>query len=208
MLWIKNHGIPLKSNIKVFSGKIFLVNQDNRILCLKTSDGSMLWNYRSVSSFIKSQHFLSTAITESNDLIVLNSAGELTKMKTDNGDIYWTLSTLGSLYAHDTDFFASSDIVINNNEPRYIIRSIKNFDDEFNNLNKKIDIFIQSDNLVEYKDHFLSNKKPSNCKISIFLNIDNKLINLNSNGNHSLKSYNQLDLLKNSKKLDYNIDIS
>ena len=66
----------------------------------------------------------------------------------------------------------------------------------------------QSESLVEYKERLFSRKKPFKCKISIFLNIDDKLINLNSNDNYSLKSYKQLDLLKNSKKLDYNLYIS
>ena len=100
------------------------------------------------------------------------------------------------------------DVVINNNEPRYIIKSIKRLDNEFNNLNKKIEIFIQSGNLIEFKDQLLSNEKPSRCKISIFLNIDNKLISLKTDNKYSVKSYKQLDLLKTSKKLDYNIDIS
>ena len=100
------------------------------------------------------------------------------------------------------------DVLMNNNEPRYIIKSIKKLDDEFNNLNKKIEIFIISENLLQFKDLFLSNKKPNRCKISIFLNIENKLISLKTDNNYSLKSYKQLDLLKNSNKLDYNIDIS
>ena len=100
------------------------------------------------------------------------------------------------------------DIIINNNEPRYVIRSIKKLENEFDNLEKKIDIFIQSKNLVEYKEHLFSEKKPSKCKISIFINIDNKLINFNLNDIYSVKSYKQLDLLKSSKKLDYNINIS
>jgi len=100
------------------------------------------------------------------------------------------------------------DIIINNNEPRYVIRSIKKLENEFDNLEKKIDIFIQSKNLVEYKEHLFSEKKLSKCKISIFINIDNKLINFNLNDIYSVKSYKQLDLLKNSKKLDYNINIS
>ena len=79
---------------------------------------------------------------------------------------------------------------------------------EFNNLDKRIDIFIQSDNLLEYKENLFLKKKPIKCKVSIFLNIDNKLVNLNMNNDYSLKSYKLLDLLKNSKKLDYNLDIS
>ena len=41
------------------------------------------------------------------------------------------------------------DKTMNNNEARYIIRTIKKLDTEFNNLDKKIEIFIQSDNLLE-----------------------------------------------------------
>ena len=55
---------------------------------------------------------------------------------------------------------------------------------------------------------FFLKKKPINCKISIFLNLDNKLINFDMNNDYSLKSYKQLDLLKSSKKLDYNLEIS
>jgi len=100
------------------------------------------------------------------------------------------------------------DIIINNNESRYVIRSIKKLENEFNNIEKKIDIFIKSENIIEYKDRLFSSNKPTNCQISIFININNKLINLNANNKYSLKSYKQLDLLKSSKKLDYNIDIS
>ena len=100
------------------------------------------------------------------------------------------------------------DIIINNNEPRYIIKSIKKFDYEFNSLKKKINIFIQSESLIKYKDILFTNKKPSKCEISIFINIDEKLVNLNGSDYYSLKSYKLLDALKSSKKLDYNIDIS
>ena len=100
------------------------------------------------------------------------------------------------------------DLVINNNETRLIIKSIQKLDNVFNNLKKNIDIFIRSENLIEHKDKLLSNEKLNNCKVSIFLNIDDKLINFSIGNNYSLKSYRQLDLLKNSKKLDYNIDIA
>jgi len=100
------------------------------------------------------------------------------------------------------------DIILNNNDPRFVIRIIKKLESEFNNLEKKIDIFIEPDQLIEYKDSLFSIKHSSKSKISIFMNINNKLINFNSNSKYSLMSYKQLDLLKNSKKLDYNIDIS
>ena len=100
------------------------------------------------------------------------------------------------------------DIILNNNDPRFVIRMIKRLESEFNNLEKKIDIFIEPDQLIEYKDILFSKKNNLKSKISIFMNINNKLINFNSNSKYSLTSYKHLDMLKNSKKLDYNIDIS
>ena len=116
VVWIKNHGIPFRSNIKIFKDKIFLINQDNRLLCLNVEKGSLVWDVRSVSSFIKSQSFLSLAISKNEDLVILNSSGDLVKIKSDNGKIYWTLSALGSFFAHDTDFFRSSNVVLVDND--------------------------------------------------------------------------------------------
>jgi len=100
------------------------------------------------------------------------------------------------------------DKTVNNGEARYIIRSIKKLDTEFENLDKKIEIFIRSENLFEYKEQLFVKKKSTKSNISVFINLNNKLINLKMNKDFSLKSYKQLDLLKNSKKLDYNLDIS
>ena len=38
------------------------------------------------------------------------------KNRRNNGKIYWTLSALGSFYAHDTDFFRSSNVVLVDND--------------------------------------------------------------------------------------------
>ena len=112
LVWIKNHGIPIKSNIKIYKNKIFLINQDNRILCFNTENGSKIWDIRSVPSFIKLQNFLSSAISKQGDVIAINSSGDLFKVNANNGKIDWSLNTLESTLAHATDFFKSSEIVI------------------------------------------------------------------------------------------------
>ena len=112
LVWIKNHGIPIKSNIKIYKNKIFLINQDNRILCFNTGNGSKIWDIRSVPSFIKLQNFLSSAISKQGDVIAINSSGDLFKVNANNGKIDWSLNTLESTLAHATDFFKSSEIVI------------------------------------------------------------------------------------------------
>ena len=112
LIWIKNHGVPLKSKIKIFDNKIFLVNQDNRFLSFSIKDGSIIWDIRSATSFIKSQNFLSLALSKQREVIAITSSGELLKVNLTSGNVDWALNTLGSVDA--TDFFKSSDIVITN----------------------------------------------------------------------------------------------
>ena len=112
LLWIKNHGVPFKSKIKVFDDKIFLMNQDNKIISFDVKDGSVIWNIPSVSSFIKSQNFLSLAVSKKGDIVAITSLGDLLKINSKNGKIEWSLNTLGSVLTDVTDFFKSSDIVI------------------------------------------------------------------------------------------------
>jgi outer membrane protein assembly factor BamB len=113
LIWIKNHGVPLKSKIKVFDNKIFLINQDNRLISLSTKNGSIIWNIRSASSFIKSQNFLSLALSKQGDVIASTSSGDLLKVNSINGNVDWSLNTLG-ISSAASDFFKSSDIVIIN----------------------------------------------------------------------------------------------
>jgi len=116
LVWIKNHGVPLRSNIKIIDNKLFVINQDNRILCLDTEDGSKIWDVRTISSFIKSQNFLALAISKKKDIFMLNSSGDLLKIQSKNGKIYWSLNIVDSEFSESTDFFSSSDIVIKEND--------------------------------------------------------------------------------------------
>ena len=140
--WIKNHGIPFKSNIKIFDNKIILINQDNRVISFDTKSGDKVWDIRAIASFIKSQNFLGSAISKNGDLIVLNSSGDLIKVNATNGSIYWSLSTTESMLVHDTDFFRSSDVVLDKNNIIFSTANYTysfNFDSGYINWKKKID---------------------------------------------------------------------
>ena len=114
LIWIKNHGVPFKSKIKIFDNKIFLMNQDNKLFSFSVKDGSIIWNFNSLSSFIKSQNFLSLALSKQGDVIAITSLGDLIKINSTNGNISWSLNTLGGMLPDVSDFFESSDIVIDN----------------------------------------------------------------------------------------------
>ena len=114
LIWIKNYGIPFKSKMKIFDNKIFLMNQDNKLSSFSAKDGSMVWSYTTLSSFIKSQNFLSLALSKEGNVIAITSLGDLIKINSKNGNIIWSLNTLGAMLPDVTDFFVASDIVIAN----------------------------------------------------------------------------------------------
>ena len=187
--WVKNHGIPIKSKIKIFENKLFLINQDNRLISLNTDDGSLVWDIRSVSSFIKSQSLLSTSISKTGDLLVLYSSGDLIKIKTQNGRIYWTLGTLGSFYAHDTDFFESSDVVIVDEQ---IIFSVSNSTFSFNLKSGRLN----------WEAKVATTNTPIINGNNIFLITDNGyFVVLNRKNGEIIRSTNVLKVLKKKNQI-------
>ena len=88
------------------------MNQDNKLFSFSAKDGSIIWNFTSISSFIKSQNYLSLALSKQGDVIAITSLGDLLKINSINGNIVWSLNTLGAMLPDVTDFFESSDIVI------------------------------------------------------------------------------------------------
>ena len=189
IIWIKNHGIPIKSNIKVFDDKIFLINQDNRLLCFDVEKGSIIWDVRSISSFIKSQNFLSLAISKDGELIALNSSGDLTKVQANNGKIHWTFNAGGSVFAHDADFIQSSQVVINNNDIIFSVSSsVFSFNIKNGYLNWKLDIETNNIPIIDGDN--------------IFLVSDNGyFVNLDKETGKIIWSTNILKILKKKKQL-------
>ena len=114
LIWIKNHGVSFKSNIKIFKNKIYLINQDNRIICLTTENGSKIWDIRTIESFIKSQNPLSIAISDEGDIIAITSSGDLFRASGKSGVVKWSMNTSETMLANATDFFKSTDVVIDN----------------------------------------------------------------------------------------------
>jgi len=167
--WIKNHGIPLKSNIKIFENKIYLINQDNRILCLNSANGSIVWDIRTSKSFIKSQNLLSFAISENGDLLALNSSGDLLKIKASNGRIYWSLNVVTFTFFQDVDFFVSSEIVINKEEIIFSsMESVFSFNLKNGYLNWKQEINSKNTPIIDGSNIFLVSDN------GYFINLDRK----------------------------------
>ena len=189
LIWLKNYEIPIKSNIKIFDNKIFVINQDNRLLCLDIEKGSKIWDVRSISSFIKSQNFLALAISKEGDLITLNSSGDLLKVKANNGQVYWSLNTTSPTAALDNVFFKSSEIVISDNDIIFSASSLIfsiNLSDGY--LNWQMDIGSKNTPIIDGNN--------------IFLISDNGYyVNLDRNSGKIIWSTNILKILKKKKQM-------
>ena len=81
---------------------------------MNIKDGSLLWNFRSISSFIKFQNLLSLAISDQGNVVGINSSGEIFNIDSNNGRIIWSKKLLGFGYESATNFIKFSEIVIDN----------------------------------------------------------------------------------------------
>ena len=101
-----------------------------------------------------------------------------------------------------------ADIIRNYNENRIVVRKVQLLESVFDILMKKIEIYISLENLNKYKEEIFTKKITKNQDISLFINLNEKLINLSFNNEYFLNSYKILDNLQNAKKLDYSLEIS
>ena len=116
IIWIKNNSIPLKSNIKVYDNKIFLIDYDNKIISFNTNDGSKVWQVLSISSFIKSQSLLSLAVSTEGDLIAINSSADLFKIEANSGNTFWSKNFAKFVTLDATDFLKTSQILLSDDD--------------------------------------------------------------------------------------------
>ena len=102
----------MKSKIKIAKDKIFLIDHDNEIFSISSKDGTKLWNIFSISSFIKSQTLMPLALSNIDQLLVLNSSADLFNVNINSGNVNWATNTSGSLNEDVSDFFSPSELVI------------------------------------------------------------------------------------------------
>ena len=164
------------------------INQDNMLLCIDIESGIKIWDFRSISTFIKSQSNLGLAISKNKYLVTLDSSGNLTNLKANTGRVNWQLNVTGSLLAHDTDFFKSSDVVIFDNDIIFAaISSIFSFNLQNGYLNWKVNITSSNNPIVDRNNVFV-------------ISNNGYFINLNRKSGKIIWSTNILKILKEKKR--------
>ena len=116
VVWAKNYGIPFRSNLKFANNQIFLANQDNVIYSFNSENGDKNWQFATSLTFLKSDFENNFAVDlVNNNLLFLNTSGELYSLNYQTQKINWVLNFKNSSEVTDIELFLSNPIVIKNN---------------------------------------------------------------------------------------------
>ena len=76
--WAKNYGIPFQSNLKIDSGKVLLLNQDNKFYSIFENNGDLDTSLETFPSFLKSEKETNIVLDKDNNTsYFLTSGGQL-----------------------------------------------------------------------------------------------------------------------------------
>jgi len=111
LLWSFYNNVPFISDIKIENDKIFVVDSNNVLKCFSLKDGSLIWEYRSETSTIKSSKKISIAIDD-NKVLFNNSIGDINAVDIDSGNLIWITPTATKLNLIQPYLLKISDLVI------------------------------------------------------------------------------------------------
>ena len=114
LLWSFYNNAPFISDVKVENDKIFVVDSDNVLKCFSLKDGSLIWEYRSGTSTIKSSKKISIAI-DNNIVLFNNSIGDINAVDIDTGNLIWITPTANKQNSIRPYLLKISDLVIQGN---------------------------------------------------------------------------------------------
>ena len=140
--WKRVNQGRFNSQIKIVKNKILLIDTNNSLWCFSTKDGSVLWNFKTQESLIKSYKKLSLVVHK-NKIFFLNSIGDFSKLDLETGELVWQMPTQNVIVQNDIDFLKNSDLVLHKNS---LIFSNNNNQFYSININSGVINWIQSVN--------------------------------------------------------------
>ena len=208
--WIKNNSYPFNSEIKIFEDSFFVIDYNNTLRCFKIIDGSECWKLETESSFTISDIDFSLALV-GQQVIFVNSIGDITAVNNSSGQILWQYPTQNSSIVNETYNLKFSQLVsdgksifFSNNRNEFYSIDIKtgslNWKNDISSILTPIilDEFIftisenghlftiqkEQGNIVRINDIYLSYepKQKKNIQPEGFLIARNKIFLTNNNG--------------------------
>ena len=114
LVWSKRNLAPFNSQIKIYKDRFFIIDFTNTLRCISMKNGKELWNFRTESSFIRSQKKLSIAIKDG-VIYFNNSLGDISAINMDDGGLLWQLPTISNIIVDSSFSLETSDIIADEN---------------------------------------------------------------------------------------------
>ena len=131
LLWTNYNNAPFISDIKIKDNNFFVVDSNNVLKCISLKDGTLIWEYKSESSMIKSIKKISIAI-DKESVIFNNSVGDVSAINIVNGNLLWLTTTADRQDSAKPFLLKLSDLVINKDSVLF-----SNNNDQFYSINLK-----------------------------------------------------------------------
>ena len=146
LLWNFYNNAPFISDVKIENDKIFVVDSNNTLKCFSLKDGSLIWEYRSETSTIKSSKKISIAIDD-NKVLFNNSMGDINAVDINTGNLIWITPTANKLNLIQPYLLKISDLVIHDRSVLFSSNNNEFFSIDINtgfiNRKQKVNTYIR-----------------------------------------------------------------
>ena len=84
LIWAKNQGVPLTSELKSYNNKIFLLNQDNKFYIFEKDTGKKILDFETFPVILKKDNRQTLALDSQDNLYFVTSAGQIFSINHNN----------------------------------------------------------------------------------------------------------------------------
>ena len=111
LIWAKNQGVPLTSEIKSSNNKIFLLNQDNKFYIFDINNGKKILDFETFPVILKKNNKQTLSVDFDNNIYFVTSAGQIFSLNFENYKINW-LKNIKDESVDEFGLFFSSPIIV------------------------------------------------------------------------------------------------
>ena len=192
LIWAVNLGKPFFSNIKIIGDEVILSDIENKIISLSVFNGKKNWDFFTDFNILKTKYQNNFAIDNDDNIIFLNSNGNIYSLNLHKKRVNWTYDFKDDLNMSSNSLFNAKPISINKNK---ILIVTENTISLMNNLNGNF----------YWKYHAKSNSKPVITNNNVFFLSNNGYLVCLSSENGSIIWSKDIVEIINSQKLQKKI---
>ena len=158
LIWAKNYRVPFRSEIKIYKNNLYLLNEKNILYSIFKETGDIIWQFKTKESKLNTS-FVSSLIVKNDNLIILNTSGEIYSIDIASRKINWIHNTFTQEVSNNMLLFFPQPLVSDDNFLFYSSnKEFRVFDKKIGASLSKININIVLKPIVSNETVFLITK--------------------------------------------------